>query len=123
MQRTEFFDLFFSTEGRIGRREFWAGSLILMAVSGVLTYFLYGQEMAWPRIFSIVGVLLIWPTWCVNVKRMQDRGKSGIWAIFYFIPFIGYIWWIFDLWLFAGTQGANAFGEDPELPATDAIRS
>jgi len=123
MQRTDIFDLFFSTDGRIGRREFWAGSLMLMAVSGVLTYFLYGQEMAWPGIFSIVGILLIWPTWCVNVKRMQDRGKSGIWAIFYFIPFIGYIWWIFDLWLFAGTQCANAFGEDPELPAIDAIRS
>ena len=123
MQRTDIFDLFFSTDGRIGRREFWAGSLMLMAVSGVLTYFLYGQEMAWPGIFSIVGILLIWPTWCVNVKRMQNRGKSGIWTIFYFIPFIGYIWWIFDLWLFAGTQGANAFGEDPELPAINAIRS
>jgi uncharacterized membrane protein YhaH (DUF805 family) len=121
MQTTGFQDLFFSTHGRIARREFWAGSLMLMALSGVLTYVLYGQDVAWPGIFSIVGMLLVWPTWCVNIKRMHDRGKSGIWAIFYFIPFVGYIWWIFDLWLLAGSDGPNMFGEDPEAPAIEAI--
>lgn len=114
MAQTDFSNLFLNSEGRIGRQEFWIGSLIIMAVSGVLTTALYGQGMVWPGIFSLVGLMLFWPVWCLNIKRMHDRGKPVIWAIFYFLPFIGFFWWILDLWVLEGTKGPNFYGADPE---------
>lgn len=64
--------LFLSGEGRIGRRDFWIGFLIIMAASFVLGFI--------PIIGAILGLVLIWPQVCIHAKRLHDMGRTA-WLI------------------------------------------
>ena len=61
--------LFLSGEGRIGRRDFWIGFLIIMAASFLLGFI--------PIIGMIVGLALIWPQVCIHAKRLHDMGRTA----------------------------------------------
>jgi uncharacterized membrane protein YhaH (DUF805 family) len=64
--------LFFSAEGRIGRRAFWIAWLVLAVTSTPL------------KLFGPLGAALslgwIYPQVCVYSKRLHDLGQSG-WKI------------------------------------------
>jgi len=86
---------------------FWYGKWITFAVRHlakmVPAYIVYG-----------VGSLLsLWIGLAVYVKRCHDRGKSGWWLLLMLIPFVGIIWWLVDLGILEGQQGANKYGPDP----------
>jgi uncharacterized membrane protein YhaH (DUF805 family) len=68
--------LFLSAEGRIGRREFWIGFVIVFAASLVVNMI--------PVLGAVIGLLLIWPQICIHAKRLHDMDKSG-WLML--IPF------------------------------------
>jgi uncharacterized membrane protein YhaH (DUF805 family) len=83
------------------------------------------------------GVLL-WPTAAVTIKRLHDRGKSGLWALLMilawmllagnwsvlpgawqwvvgrFVPTLIIVMMFIDLGAFVGTQGENKFGKDTQ---------
>jgi uncharacterized membrane protein YhaH (DUF805 family) len=61
--------LFLSPEGRIGRRDFWIGFVVIMVASIVLNLI--------PIIGQLIGLLLIWPNICITAKRLHDMGKTG----------------------------------------------
>ena len=61
--------LFLAWRGRIGRREFWIGFLIVMLAS-----VLFGSL---PVIGQIAGLLLLWPQFCIHAKRLHDFGRSA----------------------------------------------
>ncbi|WP_257457896.1 DUF805 domain-containing protein [Archangium lipolyticum] len=61
--------LFLTPEGRIGRRDFWIGFLIVMVASTVLQII--------PFIGQLLGLLLVWPQICIHSKRLHDMGKSA----------------------------------------------
>jgi uncharacterized membrane protein YhaH (DUF805 family) len=61
--------LFFSTENRIGQKDFWIGVLILFGanlVAGLI-----------PLIGWIASLVLIWCGIALTAKRLHDFGKSG----------------------------------------------
>lgn len=70
-----------TTEGRIGRQQWWIGIVALIVVSiiasivlGILS-FGNGAVMAW---FSVlINLALIWPSYCVGIKRRHDRDNNG----------------------------------------------
>lgn len=61
--------LFLTAEGRIGRRDFWIGFVLIFVASMVLSII--------PVIGQIAGLLLIWPQICIHAKRLHDMGRSA----------------------------------------------
>lgn len=85
---------------------------------------------------AFILVCLLWPTAAVTIKRLHDRGKSGLWALLMilawmllagnwsmlpgvwqwgvgrFIPTLIIVMMLIDLGAFIGTQGANKFGKE-----------
>lgn len=65
-----FATLFLSPHGRIGRKPYWIG-LIILLIAQVIALFL-------PVVGQIIGLLLIYPAVCVYGKRLHDLGR-GMW--------------------------------------------
>ncbi len=61
--------LYLSADGRIRRKEFWIGALILMIVWVLSPLFHVLAPMIW--------LALLYPWICVFSKRLHDFGKSG----------------------------------------------
>lgn len=101
--------LYMSPQGRIGRKSFWIGVLILFAINIALAVAL-GTESAISGIISLISIV---PAVMVYIKRCHDRGKSGWWCLLLLIPLVGLIWIIIDLGILKGDEGDNEFGPDP----------
>lgn len=105
--------LFTSFDGRIGRKQFWIGIVVLIIVS-IVVYFVAGSligvsmlggitamnadgsidmdalqaTMTRANWFSLIMLLIfLWPGAALWIKRRHDRGSSGI-----------------DVWIFYGLQ-------------------
>lgn len=61
--------LFLKADGRIGKRDFWIGFLILFVANLVLSMI--------PVIGWIVSIALFYPMVCLYSKRLHDFGKTG----------------------------------------------
>lgn len=127
-------DLLFSAQGRIGRGQFWKGSvvsaLVMMVVLTVLNFALaqfipsdvteageYKVEGARALPFILLNlaamVPAVWAGLCLGIKRFHDRGKSGIWVLIALVPFIGGLWYFIETGFLRGTAGPNEYGSDP----------
>lgn len=89
------FRLFLSFNGRIGRIAFWIGMILLAVLtpfsiatvmsdnparetlSAVRTYGFSGFVWSLALIFAVAAIL---------VKRLHDRGKSGLYAALFYLP-------------------------------------
>ena len=132
--------LLFSFEGRLNRGRYWKALLILIAVSivaaGIGLALMFGyiseassqsaatQDLALDEgppasffvglaIVIIANLALIWPNLAVTAKRFHDRGKSGLWVLIAFIPYIGGLWILVECGFLEGTKGPNQYGPDP----------
>jgi uncharacterized membrane protein YhaH (DUF805 family) len=125
----------FSIKGRIGRRDFWIWMGIWLLAMIVL-FTLAGSDWLSLQTAAFALVCLLWPTAAVTVKRLHDRGKSGIWALLMilawmllagnwailpgvwqwgvgrFIPTLIIVMMLIDLGAFVGTQGENKYGKE-----------
>jgi uncharacterized membrane protein YhaH (DUF805 family)/cold shock CspA family protein len=54
-----------SFQGRLRRSHFWIGWLIILAANVVTSW------------IPFVGLLLLWPTFAIGVKRLHDMGLTG----------------------------------------------
>jgi uncharacterized membrane protein YhaH (DUF805 family) len=123
---------FTSFEGRIPRKTFWLGFLVLLIISWILQFIVFaifgvsmmGDPNATPEQMAeelsammlplgIVLLITLWPTLALYTKRWHDRNKSGWWSLILFIPIIGGIWMLIELGFLRGTEGANRYGPDP----------
>ena len=69
--------VFFSSNGRIGQKDFWIAALILF-VAWIVSHALH--------IFAFFAWLVIWYCWiCILAKRLHDAGRSG-WLVL--VPFL-----------------------------------
>ena len=127
----------FSIKGRIGRRDFWIWMAIwVLAMSALFT--LAGTHLLNVQTAALILVCLLWPTAAVPIKRLHDRGKSGLWALLMilawmllagnwsvlpgvwqwvvgrFVPTLIIVMMFIDLGAFVGTQGENKFGKDTQ---------
>lgn len=74
-------NLLTTTDGRISRRQWWTGTVVLIVAGLVLSILLmtlagnnFGM-MAWGNL--IISLLLIYPAYCIGMKRRQDRDNNG----------------------------------------------
>ncbi|MCS2162330.1 DUF805 domain-containing protein [Scandinavium sp. H11S7] len=125
----------FSINGRIGRRDFWIW-IGIWVLAMIVLFTLAGSGLLNLQTAAFALVCLLWPTAAVTVKRLHDRGKSGIWALLMilawmllagnwavlpgvwqwgvgrFIPTLIMVMMLIDLGAFVGTQGENKFGKE-----------
>jgi uncharacterized membrane protein YhaH (DUF805 family) len=128
--------LLFSFRGRISRRQWWLGALILLlgiALMLGIAFWSGDPLLALPLILAVFVA-----TYALSVKRLHDRGKSGWWAlVFIFLPGVADrwsdrltedtpLWWVLvligsvltiwgliELGFRRGTDGGNDYGPDP----------
>ncbi len=127
----------FSIKGRIGRRDVWIWMAIWVLAMSVL-FTLAGTHVLNVQTAAFILVCLLWPTAAVTIKRLHDRGKSGLWALLMilawmllagnwsvlpgvwqwvvgrFVPTLIIVMMFIDLGAFVGTQGENKFGKDTQ---------
>ena len=77
----DFSHLYLSTEGRIGRKMWWIGHIILGVIGLIVASIfvsLFGQMSFATRLLNFIYVLVVaYPAYAVSAKRFQDRNKSG----------------------------------------------
>jgi uncharacterized membrane protein YhaH (DUF805 family) len=122
--------LFFSVRGRISRKPFWIGILLLFALIWGPLLFLGSVhapnanihppptppspllEAAAIVVVSWWLVLLVFGDIPIAVKRLHDLDMSAWWVLFKFIP-VGNLLFFLMLGVLKGTGGPNRFGPDP----------
>lgn len=110
--------ILFSFEGRIRRLPYWLCTLGLSCSWGIFGYFVNAlriTELPEPDqllslLSGIYGILILWISFAVQVKRWHDRNKSGWWCLIVFLPVIGAIWSFIELGLLSGDNGLNDYG-------------
>lgn len=76
------------TEGRIGRKQFWMGTLALIGAVLVIFYLasLFVSLKDIPMSFiAPVSVMVTYSNYCLFVKRLHDRGRNGRLFILYLV--------------------------------------
>jgi uncharacterized membrane protein YhaH (DUF805 family) len=79
----DFQALYTTTAGRVSRKTWWIG-VIILAVVGIVLTLLLGAIGLGPSASSagwgslLVTLLLLYPSYCLSLKRRQDRGNNGL---------------------------------------------
>lgn len=77
--------LYLTTEGRIGRQDFWMGILGFVVAGIILSIIIYaiaGSTSVTARVLNfVVQLLFAYPSYALLMKRFQDRDKPGSYAI------------------------------------------
>jgi uncharacterized membrane protein YhaH (DUF805 family) len=133
--------LLLSFDGRINRAKWWLAVLIFLIagiVVGIVASILTAMiPIVGIVLFVVYGIVALIAGIAVGVKRLHDRGKSGLWLlVFYLVPgllsgigmfsgseavamllsLIGTgisIWMLVELGCLRGTVGPNEYGPDP----------
>lgn len=114
MADIDWMHLFFQFDGRINRAKWWLGLVILWVVEGIiLAIFRPGGADPNYTVYSLIGLVFLWPSLAIAIKRFHDRDKSGWWVLIAVIPIIGFFWILIELGILEGTAGPNQYGPDP----------
>jgi len=132
--------LFISLNGRINRKPYWIGT-ILLAVAGFLIQYFTLLTLG-PLAALVIGLICLYPSFALMLKRAHDRNRpTWLIAIFFglmaaatlvrpddidnmteaptsfmlvAIPWILLsLFFLVDLGFLRGTQGPNRYGPDP----------
>lgn len=125
-----------SFKGRIPRKKFWIGGILLyllflvMMIPVVGLAFVGGKAVVMDMIGGTIPesipilvivammlgfllyLLVFWFALSIQVKRWHDRGKSGWWVLIGLVPVVG-IWAFIECGFLEGTVGPNEYGPDP----------
>ena len=124
--------LFFSAQGRINRKPYWMGLLMLLGfeivaslvlgavigMSGAGTVQLDGStamtggSMVVMGLGAIVYLVVLVMSLMLAVKRVHDRDRSGWFLLLALLPLLN-IWVFIEVGFLPGTPGPNRFGPDP----------
>ncbi|MDD1781395.1 DUF805 domain-containing protein [Enterovibrio sp. ZSDZ35] len=116
-------NVLFSFKGRIGRKQFWLGSLVML-IQNIILFVAFSMTfdmttnmptVAGFGILAVTLVLSIWEATALYVKRFHDRSKSGWWVLIGFVPVIGALWLLIECGFLKGADGTNHFGMNPKL--------
>jgi uncharacterized membrane protein YhaH (DUF805 family) len=118
---------FLSPKGRFRRRDYWFGMIVMMIILaiGLSADFVFrGVEIIptggpgdfifqpAPLLLGVAGLLILWPSIAMGIKRWHDRDKSGWFVLLGMIPIVNLYAYI-SLFLLPGTRNLNRFGPDP----------
>lgn len=118
--------LLFSFQGRIGRRQYWLGNLLVAlgiffagVGAGICLYVIrQSTDSALGKLVLVLVVaplviLGLWWSLALTVKRWHDRNKSGLWTLILLLPYLGSLWTLIENGFLPGTVGPNDYGPDP----------
>jgi uncharacterized membrane protein YhaH (DUF805 family) len=144
--------LFVSFEGRISRLQFWLGTIAVTVLASVVQWALGVPIMETAPDFRgrviafVIGLISLYPTIAIAVKRLHDRNQPGTYAWLLVIAFavallgelfgyfeesvrVTFIGWVavafvavillaflIELGFRRGTIGPNEYGPDPLGP-------
>lgn len=103
--------LYFSWQGRISLKSFWAGMLfVIVILIGILKL---GESYRVDDIALVIS-FIVWYAACaiLGIKRLHDLDFPTHFILLLFVP-LADVWLIFSLLLRSGTEGENRFGLDP----------
>ncbi len=96
----DFNHLLFSLEGRIARKPYWVGILIIITSSIVLTLSLgpmFGvsvdslmteqRPIGTVKLDMLINLLVFWPGLAITVKRLHDRNRPATWGVVLYAVF------------------------------------
>ena len=112
------FKQYLDFSGRARRKEYWMFvlfhfiALFLLMLIDTTIGTTVGEEGV-GFFYLVYLVLAIIPSIAVSVRRLHDLGKSGVWFLINFIPFIGAIWFLI-LTCMEGQSKPNQWGENPK---------
>lgn len=125
--RSEWAELFLSSNGRLSRTPFLIACAIILGVA-VLYEAIAGYTLHWLTGWLVYPALLFSGA-CVLSKRLHDRGRSGWWSLLVLIAVIAVwpqpehfldfmfclviAWAVVELGVMGGEQGANRYGPNP----------
>ena len=125
--RSEWAELFLSSNGRLSRTPFLIAAGVLIGVA-VLYEAIAGYTLHWLTGWLVYPALLFSGA-CVLSKRLHDRGRSGWWSLLVLVAVIAVwpqpehfldfmfclviVWAIVELGVMGGEQGANRYGPNP----------
>ncbi len=107
------FQNFTNFQGRARRSEYWYFSLFSFLVSTIATALFSAIHL--PLLSYVVSLVLFVPGLAVSFRRMHDIGKSAVYLLVAFIPFVGGI--LLLIWCVQDSQpGANKYGVSEKYP-------
>jgi uncharacterized membrane protein YhaH (DUF805 family) len=110
-------DILTRSEGRISRSQYWIGLLccIGLGLIGNIILAMLGLSGNSEILEGIVGLAVLALSFMVCIKRFHDLNKTGWFSLLMIVPFVNLIVGLFWLGFVKGTDGHNAYGEDPLL--------
>jgi len=110
----------FSFRGRMSRSDYWLKGVLVLLPIGIFNNMLaFGVDNDGVYVLAIIiGVVSIWPSLALMVKRLHDRNHSGLFTATLLIPLVNIIfmcWILVEVWFISGTVGPNRFGNDTLL--------
>lgn len=70
-----------TTEGRIGRQQWWIGIVAMIVVSILASIVLgiisFGNQALMGWLAVLLNIVLIYPAYCIGIKRRHDRDNNG----------------------------------------------
>ena len=112
-------EMFFSYRGRLNRKPFILRGLLLSVLSSVMSTSMTEMTEASSTVMHLLALLplilmvvLSVGTFMLIIRRWHDLGKSGWLSLLMLIPLLNFLVLIF-LWVKKGTDGPNAYGDDP----------
>lgn len=80
-------NLLFSPKGRIGPQDLTKGLMIIALINAVLTIIpMFSYALG--SVLSIASIVLLFPIFCLLIKRSHDANKSGWMSIVWFILYL-----------------------------------
>ena len=110
-----FGEFYFSPHGRISRSQYWLRWVLpMIGVTVVLEIvaFTAMSPNAAAVILGLYGLLLIWPSLVMYIKRVHDRDWPWPFILLLFVPLVNF-WPMIEIMFLRGTIGSNRFGADP----------
>ena len=109
-------------EGRISRKSFWLGLLVVIILSVVVSFaalsIVANGGFVGRLISLILSLVLLYPMAAISIKRLHDRGKPAMpWVAIFFVP--GIIFNILSLFQIGFTT-MEIVGNQIQVPGTGA---
>lgn len=104
--------------GRATRKEYWTYAIayfIVMMFFAFLSKFLFDEPEILINLFAVASFL---PNLALTARRLHDSGRSGLWAVGIYVPFVNIA--VFIFMLLGSNPGPNQYGP---LPVFDAARN
>jgi len=114
------FRRFADFEGRARRWEYWSFTFVNVLVAFVIGFIgalaaddPSGTAAHLPGWIYIAIVFV--PSLAVSVRRLHDTGRSGLWLLLQFIPYVGALVLLVFMAM-DGDDGPNGYGHSPKSP-------